>query len=282
LRYTTSVQQRLEGELSAARSIQMSLMTRRFPAFPERDEIDLHAVVKPARAVGGDFYDFYFVSEDCLCLAIGDVAGKGVPAALFMAVSKTLLKANATSLASPSEMLTKVNEELCPEASSGMFVSLVLAVLNVRTGELQFSNAGHPAPFLLSERNPVTPLYGHGGVALGAWRGMKYQTTTYQLEPGDTLLFFTDGITEALNPEEQFYTAARLQRVLEGLTGRSANDVSRAVIHDVRTFGADHEQADDLTILTVRWLGGTLGSTSRSEAQRETIVPIPRADFIHN
>jgi sigma-B regulation protein RsbU (phosphoserine phosphatase) len=158
----------------------------------------------------------------------------------------------------------------------------VLAVLNVRTGELQFSNAGHPAPFLLSERNPVTPLYGHGGVALGAWRGMKYQTTTYQLEPGDTLLFFTDGITEALNPEEQFYTAARLQRVLEGLTGRSANDVSRAVIHDVRTFGADHEQADDLTILTVRWLGGTLGSTSRSEAQRETNVPIPRADFIHN
>ncbi len=255
LKYTTSMQQRLEGELAAARSIQMSMMTRRFPAFPDRAEIDIHAVVKPARAVGGDFYDFYFIDSDCLCLLIGDVAGKGVPAALFMAVSKTLLKANAARASSPAEMLAKVNEELCKESSSGMFVSLVLALLNVRTGEVEICNAGHPAPFRVAVGHEVKPLDGRSGIALGAWRGVPYQAVRYKLEPGDTLVFFTDGITEALSPGEQFYTAGRLQRVLEPLAGMPAEQLTRAVVQDVRAFGAEHEQADDLTLLTVRWLG---------------------------
>jgi sigma-B regulation protein RsbU (phosphoserine phosphatase) len=255
LRYTTAVQQRLEGELSAARSIQMSMMMRRFPAFPDRHEIDLHAVVKPARAVGGDFYDFYFIDEDCLCLVIGDVAGKGVPAALFMAVSKTLLKANSAGAASPAEMLTKVNEELCEESSTGMFVSLVLAVLNVRTGALEICNAGHPAPFRVAVGKETLALDGRQGVALGAWKGLTYQSTTHQLEAGDTLVFFTDGITEALNPKEELYTTPRLANVLRPLGGIAADEVTRTVVHDVRAFGAEHEQADDLTLLAVRWLG---------------------------
>ena len=255
LQYTTSMQERLAGELSAARAIQMSMMTRRFPAFPERGEIDLHAIVKPARAVGGDFYDFYFVDPDCLCVIIGDVAGKGVPAALFMAVSKTLLKANAAHAASPAEMLTKVNEELCAESSSGMFVSLVLALLNVRTGEVSICNAGHPAPYRVNAEREVKPLDGCSGIALGAWRGISYQAVHHKLEPGDTLVFFTDGITEALSPEDEFYSADRLQRVLAPLAGKSAEQLTRAVVSDVRGFGAENEQSDDLTLLAVRWLG---------------------------
>ncbi|RYD67565.1 MAG: hypothetical protein EOP84_30445, partial [Verrucomicrobiaceae bacterium] len=257
LRYTTSMQQRLEGELAAARSIQMSMMTRRFPAFPDRKEVDIHAIVKPARAVGGDFYDFYFIDSDCLCLLIGDVAGKGVPAALFMAVSKTLLKANAAHASSPADMLAKVNEELCAESSGGMFVSLVLALLNVRTGEVEVCNAGHPAPLRITPDHRVDALSGHSGIALGAWRGLPYQSVRHKLEPGDTLVFYTDGITEALSPEEQFYSAARLQRVLEPMAGKSAEQITRTVVQDVRAFGAEHEQADDLTLLTVRWLGAT-------------------------
>lgn len=255
LRYTTSMQQRLEGELAAARSIQMSMMTRSFPAFPDRREIDLHAVVKPARAVGGDFYDFYFLDPDHLCLLIGDVAGKGVPAALFMAVSKTLLKANAGRATSPAELFRKVNEELCVDSTSGMFVSLVLAVLNVRTGEVEICNAGHPAPLRVTIGNNITSLDGKSGVALGAWPGISYQVSHHKLTPGDTLVFFTDGITEALSPKEQFYSAGRLQRVLAPLAGMPAEHVTRAVVQDVRAFGAEHEQSDDLTLLAIRWLG---------------------------
>ncbi|MHA3772223.1 SpoIIE family protein phosphatase [Verrucomicrobiota bacterium sgz303538] len=255
LRYTTSMQQRLEGELAAARSIQMSMMTRSFPAFPDRREIDLHAVVKPARAVGGDFYDFYFLDPDHLCLLIGDVAGKGVPAALFMAVSKTLLKANADRATSPAELFRKVNEELCVDSSNGMFVSLVLAVLNVRTGEVEICNAGHPAPLRVAIGTNISSLDGKSGVALGAWPGIAYQVSHHKLTPGDTLVFFTDGITEAVSPEEQFYSAGRLQRVLAPLAGMSAEHVTRAVVQDVRAFGAEHEQSDDLTLLAIRWLG---------------------------
>ncbi len=254
LEYTTTVQQRMEGELSAARSIQMSLLPKHFPAFPERTEIDLHAIVQPARAVGGDFYDYYFIDADTMCLVIADVAGKGVAAALFMAVTKTLLKANSVHAMDPAEMLTRVNEELNDE-KTGMFVSLLFAVLNVRTGELRFCNAGHPAPFLISAAGRRRSLDGQSGVALGAWRHLRYAAQVHQLEPGDTLLFFTDGVTEALNPQEQFYSIRRLEDLAGSFSGRSAQQITNAVAHDVRRFCAEHEQSDDLTILAARWLG---------------------------
>jgi sigma-B regulation protein RsbU (phosphoserine phosphatase) len=263
LEYTTTVQQRLEGELSAARTIQMSLLPKRFPAFPDRQEIDLHAIVKPARAVGGDFYDYYFIDADTMCLVIADVAGKGVAAALFMAVTKTLLKANSVQAMDPAEMLTRVNDELNDE-STGMFVSLLFAVLNVRTGELRFCNAGHPAPFLISATGERQSLNGNSGVALGAWRHLRYEVHTHQLREGDTLLLFTDGVTEALNPQEQFYSIDRLEDLAGRFSGQSAQQMTNAVANDVRDFCAEHEQNDDLTILAARWLGQ---STPRETSQ---------------
>lgn len=252
--YTTTVQQRLEGELSAARSIQMSLLPKRFPAFPDRREIDLHAIVKPAHAVGGDFYDFYFIDADTMCLLIADVAGKGVAAALFMAVTKTLLKANSQQAMDPAEMLGRVNNELNAE-STGMFVSLLFALLNVRTGELRFCNAGHPAPFVISATGSRRSLDGKAGVALGAWRGLRYEVQVHQLAPGDTLLFFTDGVTEALNPWEEFYSIDRLEDLASNFSGRSARQITTAVADDVRAFCGTNPQSDDLTILAARWLG---------------------------
>ena len=255
LRYTTRVQERMEGELSAARTIQMSMLVKRFPAFPERREIDLHGIVKPARAVGGDFYDFYFVDRDRLCLMIGDVAGKGVPAALYMAVSKTLLRANAAPRVSAAELLTRVNNELHDDGNTGMFVSLAYALLDVSTGNLESCSAGHPAPLLLSANGRVTVLNGASGVALGAWRNLGYETSRRTLAPGDILVFFTDGVTEAINDENQFYALDRLRRLLQTLAGQPVEKITREILNDVRAFSGGHEQADDLTLLAVRWNG---------------------------
>lgn len=265
LRYTTTVKERIEGELSAARAIQFSLVAKRFPAFPDRPEIDLHAVIKPARAVGGDFYDFYFLDKDCLCLLAADVAGKGVPAALFMSVSKTLLRANMGLASSPEEMMAKVNNDLCREgATSGMFVSLSFALLNVQSGELRLCSAGHPAPFRLRTKGGVQMLRSDSGVALGAWEGSSYHTATHQLERGDTVVFFTDGVTEALNPQEQFYTVERFEALLGKLAEEPVEKITRGVVQDVRAFCSTHEQADDLTLLAVRWNGNGASQFSPS------------------
>lgn len=256
LRYTTTVKERIEGELSAARSIQISLVAKTFPAFPERHEIDLHAIIKPARAVGGDFYDFHFVDPERLCLVAADVAGKGVPAALYMSVSKTLLRANTELAGSPPELLAKVNNDLCDQSSdSGMFVSLALGLLNVRNGEFQLGNAGHPAPLRLSSNGDVESLQSPSGVALGAWRDLPYSTTTHQLEPGDTLLFFTDGVTEAVDDQGQFYSIGRLRDRFAGLKAEPVERITRALVRDVRSFAGTQEQADDLTLLAIRWNG---------------------------
>ena len=214
LRYTTTVKERFEGELNAARSIQMSLVPKRFPAFPGRTEFDVHALLRPAREIGGDLYDFYFLDDEWLCFLIGDVSGKGVPAALFMAVTKTLLKASSSRRVPMAEMLAHVNDELCEQTDSGMFVSLLYAHLHTRTGALEFCNAGHPAPYLLRGQRHSPTQVGAKNVALGAMSALDFQPTTVQLSPGDALFFLTDGVPEALDRNDHFYTNARLECVL--------------------------------------------------------------------
>lgn len=255
LRYTTTIKERIEGELSAARSIQMSLIPKKFPAFPERPEIELHALVKPAREVGGDFYDFFLIEDDWLCFFIGDVSGKGVPAALFMAVTKTLLKASSSKPGAAGEMLAKVNNELCDQTDSGMFVSLIYALLDLRTGALELGNAGHPSPFVLGLDGVVTPMDTRRNVALGAIGQLDYHITQAQLAPGDALFLFTDGVTEALNRSSQFYTPARLQIALKDLATTPVEKITRGVVQDVQAFSAEREQSDDISVMAVRWLG---------------------------
>jgi sigma-B regulation protein RsbU (phosphoserine phosphatase) len=263
LRYTTTVKERIEGELNAARSIQMSLIPKKFPAFPDRCELDLHALVKPAREVGGDFYDFHLVDEDWLCFFIGDVSGKGVPAALFMAVTKTLLTASSSKPGASAEMLAKVNQELCAQTDSGMFVSLLHGLLDLRTGALELGNAGHPSPFVLGADGTVTPMDTRRNIALGAVSPMDYQITHAQLAPGDALFLFTDGVTEALSTGGQFYTAARLQIALRDVATLPAEKITRGVARDVQAFSAEREQSDDISVMAVRWHGPTNAVTPR-------------------
>jgi sigma-B regulation protein RsbU (phosphoserine phosphatase) len=255
LRYTTTVKERFEGELSAARSIQMSLVPKHFPAFPGRSELDVHALLRPAREVGGDLYDFYFLDDDWLCFLVGDVSGKGVPAALFMAVTKTLLKASSSRRVAVSKMIAHVNDELCEQSDSGMFVSLLYAHLNTRTGAVEFCNAGHPSPYLLGADHRTRPLDGARDVALGAMSALDYHITQVQLAPGDTLFFYTDGVTEALDRSDHFYSSARLECVLHDVDHLAVEKITRAVVRDVRTFCGEREQSDDISVMALRWLG---------------------------
>jgi len=255
LRYTTTVKERFEGELNAARSIQMSLVPKNFPAFPGRPEFDVHALLRPAREIGGDLYDFYFLDEDCLCFLIGDVSGKGVPAALFMAVTKTLLKASSSRSISMAHLMEQVNNELCEQTDSGMFVSLIYGHLDVKTGQLEFTNAGHPAPYLIATDGCVRPLAGEKDVAVGAMAGLEYHSNRVQLAVGETLFFFTDGVPEALDRSDHFYANSRLEIVLRDLAGLPVEKMTRGVVRDVRTFCGEREQSDDISVMAVRWLG---------------------------
>ena len=254
LRYTTTVKERIEGELGAARGIQMSLVPKTFPAFPERKEFGVHALLRPAREVGGDFYDFYFLDDDRLCFLIADVSGKGIPAALFMAVTKTLLKAGASRGLPVVQMMARMNDELCGQTDGGMFVSVVFAVLDVKTGALTFCNAGHPAPFHLSAAG-VAPLDGPRNVALGAMPGLAYQAGTAQLAPDDALFLYTDGVTEALDEAGEFYGSARLQSVLTEAAALGVEKITRRVFSDVRAFCGEREQSDDISVMALRWHG---------------------------
>jgi sigma-B regulation protein RsbU (phosphoserine phosphatase) len=255
LRYTTTVRERLEGELSAARNIQMSLLPKVFPAFPDRPEFDIHAVVRPAREVGGDFYDFFLIDQQRLCILISDVAGKGVPAALFMAVTKALIKATALSGCSLPKLIAAVNDELCEEADAGMFVTLLIVILNTETGEIEYCNAGHLSPFLLESDGKVAPLDGGHSPALALASGLQFPTTRHKLAPGDVLFMCTDGVTEAVSKSRDFYTPRRLQIVLRDVYTLPVQRITRAVVQDVRAFSADQEQADDISVLAIRWIG---------------------------
>ena len=255
LRYTTTVKERFEGELNAARSIQMSLVPKHFPAFPGRPEFQVHALLRPAREIGGDLYDFYFLDDDWLCFLIGDVSGKGVPAALFMAVTKTLLKASSSRRESMAKMIAHVNDELCEQTDSGMFVSLLYAHLHTRTGALEFCNAGHPIPYLVGADHQARPLTGTRDVALGAMSALDYHVTCVQLQPGDTLFIYTDGVTEALDRSDHFYSTARLECVLHDVGNLDVEKITRGVVRDVRTFCGEREQSDDISVMALRWLG---------------------------
>ena len=255
LRYTTTIRERLEGELSAARSIQMRLLPKTFPAFPDRPEIDIHAIIRPAREVGGDLYDYFFLDEQRLAVIIGDVAGKGVPAALVMAVTKSLLKTTAVPGHEAGEIIARVNDKLYEEVESGMFVTLFFAILNVSTGELEYCNAGHVSPFLLRADGSIAPLDGGRATALALGRGLTFPTARHQHAPGDVLFLFTDGVTEALSGAREFYTPQRLQNILREVHAFPVGKITRRVVQDVSTFCGECEQADDISVLALRWLG---------------------------
>ena len=252
---TTAAKERIESELRIARDIQMGILPKIFPAFPERTEVDVYATIVPAKEVGGDLYDFFFIDDKQFCFLVGDVSGKGVPAAFFMAVTKTLLKAVAERSAEPGTILAKVNDDLAADNPSCMFVTLFLAILDMETGTLRYANAGHNPPLLLSLKDGPQWVETLEEPMAGAMPDMTYTTRTMQLMPGDTLFMYTDGVTEAMNTNGGLYEESRLLETLTRLAGEDITTQIRGVEASVAAFAGEAEQSDDITMLAVRYVG---------------------------
>lgn len=241
----------LRRELDIAREIQQSILPRRFP---ERGQIDLFATMLPARDVGGDFYDFFALDDQRFGLVIGDVSGKGMPAALFMAVSRTLMKATALSGLGPAACLQRVNTLLRTENPSDMFVTLFYAILDMRSGELSYSNGGHNPPFVIRAGAAVEAIPA-GGALLGVLESPQFSEHRLQLHRGDTLLLYTDGVTEAANSADLLYGDERIAGFVAGGGYATSEQLVHALIGDVARHSEGIAQSDDITLLAMRYLG---------------------------
>ena len=248
-------QQRMAETLKLAHEIQMSMVPKRFPPFPQRTDFDLYAVIEPAREVGGDFYDFLLLDEDHLGVAIGDVSGKGIPAALFMSVTKTLLRVIASKLRHPGAVLAELNKELCRDNDAGMFVTLFYGLFHLRTGELEYSSGGHNPPYVLLQNGAVEALPQTGGRALGVLEDVAYRAKQLTLRAGDGLFLYTDGVTEAMDSASNLFSEQRLQAVLQQAHTLSPTEVMQRVISAVKQFTRGAEQSDDITALALHYQG---------------------------
>jgi sigma-B regulation protein RsbU (phosphoserine phosphatase) len=271
LKETTAAKERIESELQIAHEIQMSMLPKIFPPFPDRSEFDIFATLVPAKEVGGDFYDFFFIDEDHLCFAVGDVSGKGVPAALFMAVTKTLFKTTAGNGGSPGEILARLNAEICCDNESCMFVTLFCAILNVRTGQVDYSNGGHNLPYHL-RRSGVSLLENTGGKALGIVEKTTYRSGRVDLRPGETLLLYTDGVTEAMDLSETLYSDQRLERFLAGRSGGAPHRIVGDLIGNVEHFAGEVPQSDDITVMALRYFGSRQRVAERLEIKLSNTI----------
>jgi serine phosphatase RsbU (regulator of sigma subunit) len=241
--------ERLEQELQLAHEIQQTFMPRRLPDLPGWE---LAFAWRAARRVAGDFYDFFELPDRRLGLVIADVADKGMPAALFMALTRTLMRAAALEEASPATALARVNDLLVPDAQSGMFVTLFYAVLALETSELVYANAGHNPPLLLRPRAGELERLVKGGMALGVLERVQFEERTIYLGPGDYLILYTDGITEAFSPQGEMYGEGHLQETVQAIDGHSAQAMLDAIDDSVIAFTGDTTLSDDRTLVVLR------------------------------
>lgn len=255
---TMAIKERMEGELNIAHDIQMSMIPLLFPVFTEYKEFSLFAKIKPAREVGGDFYDFYFIDDNHLCIVIGDVSGKGVPAALFMAVSKTLIKSRASDDLSPASIVSYVNEEMSIDNPASMFVTLFIGVLDLNTGTLKYTNAGHNPPYIVKPDSTIAALNQRHGPIVGAIDGITYSEGSIVLKPKDKLLLFTDGVTEAMNINGDLFGEEKLENFLIESHGLPVTPLIDELMGAVSDHEAGCEQSDDITILAFEYFGREL------------------------
>jgi len=253
---TTAAKERIESELKIAREIQMSIIPKIFPPFPDRPEFDIFACIEPAKEVGGDLYDFFFIDDDHICFMIGDVSGKGVPASLFMAVTKTLFKANTGEGIRPDEILVRLNNELSRDNDSCMFVTIFCGILNTKTGEVLYSSAGHNPPLFLCRDKEAEYLGTPGGIAVGALEGLSFKTERLVLHPGECLFMYTDGVTEAANLRDELFSEKKLRDDLSPLRDRPIKDIVSSLMEKIEDFSQGAPQADDITVMILKYFGG--------------------------
>ena len=243
----------LNFDLDMAARIQSRILHQEFPVFPDDARFDIFADMIPAKHVGGDFYDFFKFDEDHLAFFIGDVAGKGMPAAIYMAVCRTMLKAIGSEVQDPAECISKVNNMLIPESDITTFVTVFYGVLNVKTGEMSYCNGGHNLPYILTADGKVKELKDVGGLLLGKFDDAPYEMNKVKLKPGDTVVTFTDGVTEAENEEENYFDEERVTAYLEKHPGKSLNSLVKGLFLEVMKFTGAATQSDDITVLSVRY-----------------------------
>lgn len=270
----TAERERIGAELSVAFRIQSDILPAVFPAFPDRKDFDIYASMAPAREVGGDFYDFFLIDESRLGLVIADVSGKGVPAALFMMIARTLIRNHVQSGEEPADALTAVNEQLCENNKENMFVTAWLGVLDLSSGQLKFANAGHNPPLFKHGDGEYEYMRVRAGLVLAGMEGIRYRQSSVQLSRGDRIFLYTDGVTEAESQNHIFYGEERLCDVLRGLTESAPEETVAAVDADVRRFAEGAEQVDDITMMCLEYTGNGSELICTVPAEREQLYRV--------
>lgn len=245
----------LKQDLNTAKIIQQAILPKVFPPYPDRKDFDVFGSMTAAKDIGGDFFDFFMIDDKNFGFVIGDVSGKGIPAAIFMAVSRTLLRATALKGLSPNECLVHVNNLLCSESVSSMFVTVFYGILNTETGLVTYANGGHNPPYLIKADGVVELIPMTGGIALGVMEEMPYNFKSFTLNPGETVFLFTDGVTEAMDSKEDLFSEERLIERLSNSNSKSISDITKDVIDSVFEYSKDVPQSDDITVLTFRYFG---------------------------
>lgn len=251
----TAEKERVSTELRTASQIQESMLPHIFPAFPEREDFDLYASMTPAKEVGGDFYDFFLIDDSHLAVLIADVSDKGVPAALFMMSAKILINYRAQEGGTPSQILNAVNAQICKNNKSKMFVTVWLGILDLNTGLLTCTNAGHEYPVLRGQDGRFQVFKDQHGLVLGALARTRYRDYEIQMMPGDAVFVYTDGVPEANNTDGEFYGMERMEEALNQMADRDPKGILQGVKEDVETFTGEAMQFDDLTMLCLEYRG---------------------------
>ena len=255
VRTVTAEKERISSELQMAAAIQSSMLPHIFPSFPDRKEFDLYASMDPAKEVGGDFYDFFLIDDDHLCMVIADVSGKGVPGALFMMISKVILQNCAFLSDSAEEILAQANSAICANNQADMFVTVWIGILEISTGKLTAANAGHEFPVLKRAGGKYELYKDHHGFVIGGMPGMKYRQYELQLHPGDRLFVYTDGVPEATDADSQLFGTDRMLSALNEKDAADPKEVVQVVHEAVDRFVKDAEQFDDMTMLCLDYNG---------------------------
>jgi len=259
-RKTASDKLKFEKELMSAQEIQLNIVPTGKPAFQNHPEIDLFAILKPAEIIGGDLYDYFFIDETHLLIAIGDVSGKGIPASLFMAIASTLIKTNAKIL-SAKDIVSSVNNELSERNSNQYFVTLFLGILDVSSGMMDYCNAAHNYPYILRADGSLQTLSKSHGLPLGIYKDKIYKSNTLKLQAGDTLILYTDGVINSSDVNNKHYGIEKLEKNIQNLTDLSSEEVVSRLVKSIVIYEGENHQADDISIMAIKYLNKTENQT---------------------
>ncbi|MCF6246847.1 MAG: SpoIIE family protein phosphatase [Desulfobacula sp.] len=251
----TASRQAIESELNIAREIQLGMVPKTFPSFPEYKEFDLYATLRPAKEIGGDLYDFFLIDKDHICFTLGDVSDKGIPAALFMVVTRTLIRTLSENEYSPAKMMVDINNTLSADNPRSMFVTLVIGILNINTGEIIYANGGHNPPIVIPDDENVYFIEGKKEPLVGAMPGMSYTDMTLTLLPGDSFFLYTDGVNEAMDPDEEQYSNEQLISQVSTQKDSSPAKIIESMLESIQAHTKTAPQSDDIAMLMIKYNG---------------------------